>query len=90
RLALARLFLRGAPLWLLDEPTEGLDGATARDVLGRLKGQAEGYSLVIATHLRREAELADRLVVLKEGGVQTIARRGEPAFADALAALRPD
>ena len=90
RLAVARLLLRGAPLWLLDEPTEGLDGATARDVLARLKAQSEGCGLVIATHLRREAELADHLIVLADGGVRTFARRGEPAFAAALAALRPD
>lgn len=90
RLAVARLLLRGAPLWLLDEPTEGLDGATARDVLARLKAQSEGCSLVIATHLRREAELADYLIVLADGGVRTFARRGGPAFAAALAALRPD
>ena len=53
RLALARFFLKNAQLWLLDEPTEGLDGATGRDVIRRIIGQAAGHSVVIATHLRR-------------------------------------
>ncbi len=33
RLALARVFLRDTPLWLVDEPTDGLDAETAFDVL---------------------------------------------------------
>ncbi|MCK0197137.1 ATP-binding cassette domain-containing protein [Ancylobacter sp. 6x-1] len=90
RLALARLFLRPTPLWLLDEPTEGLDGTTARDVLARLAEQAAGRTLVIATHLRREAEIADRVVVLADGRLTASARRGEAAFAEALATLRED
>ncbi|MBV5270406.1 MAG: ATP-binding cassette domain-containing protein, partial [Afipia sp.] len=46
RLALARLLLRGTPLWLLDEPTEGLDGATARDVIRRLIDRSQGRTLL--------------------------------------------
>jgi ATP-binding cassette subfamily C protein CydC len=90
RLTLARLILRDTPLWLLDEPTEGLDGATARDVMSRLRICAEGRCVVIATHVRREAEGADRLVVMDSGQVVAMSRRGEPAFAATLAALRPD
>ncbi|PTM40698.1 amino acid ABC transporter ATP-binding/permease protein [Bosea sp. 124] len=94
RLTLARLILRDTPLWLLDEPTEGLDGATARDVMARLlacaKDRREGRCVVIATHVRREAEAADRLIVMERGHVVCMARRGEPAFKVALAALRPD
>lgn len=90
RLTLARLILRDTPLWLLDEPTEGLDGATARDVMGRLRIAAEGRCVVIATHVRREAEGADRLVVMDHGQILSVSRRGEPAFAAALAGLRPD
>ncbi|CAN5302364.1 ATP-binding cassette domain-containing protein [soil metagenome] len=90
RLTLARLILRDTPLWLLDEPTEGLDGATARDVMSRLSACAQGRCVVIASHVRREADGADRLIVMDRGHVVSVTRRGEPAFAAALAALRPD
>ncbi|TBD73778.1 amino acid ABC transporter ATP-binding/permease protein [Rhizobium ruizarguesonis] len=90
RLALARLFLRDTPLWLLDEPTEGLDGVTARDVLARLSAMAAGRSLVIATHIRREAAIADRIAVIEGGRITEISRRGEAAFERALDRLRPD
>ncbi|QTL05655.1 thiol reductant ABC exporter subunit CydC [Aquabacter sp. L1I39] len=90
RLALARLLLRDTPLWLLDEPTEGLDGATAADVLTRLREQAGGRSLVIATHIRREAELADQIIIMENGRITARLRRGGPGFASALNGLRPD
>jgi len=91
RLALARLFLlRGVDFWLLDEPTEGLDTATAHDVLQRLREEAGGRTLLVATHLRREAMLADRLLCLSAGRLAADLRRGTPAFDAALAALRPD
>lgn len=90
RLALARLFLRPTQLWLLDEPTEGLDAATARDVVARLAGQADGRTLLITTHIRREAALADRIIVLDAGTMAADLRRGTPAFDHRLHTLRPD
>lgn len=90
RLALARLLLRGAAFWLLDEPTEGLDGATAADVLARLAHQAQGRTLLIATHLRREAELAGRLLVMEQGRIAADLRRGDPGYYTALSRLRQD
>ncbi|MCQ4161546.1 ATP-binding cassette domain-containing protein, partial [Roseomonas sp. GC11] len=88
RLALARLLLRDAPLWLLDEPTEGLDPALAREVLARLATAGAGRALLVCTHLRREAELADRLLLLEEGRITASHRRGEAGFEAALASLR--
>ena len=90
RLALARLVLRPVPLWLLDEPTEALDAATAHDVLQRLAQHAGARTLLIATHLRREAALADRLVCMAQGRIVADLRRGSEAFDAALRNLRPD
>lgn len=88
RLALARLLLRRSDFWLLDEPTEGLDAATAADVLARLARHAEGRTVLLATHLRREAVLADRLVVLDQGRITADLRRGTHEFNATLAMLR--
>ncbi|MXP62478.1 thiol reductant ABC exporter subunit CydC [Roseomonas sp. M0104] len=90
RLALARMLLRDAPLWLLDEPTEGLDAANAKAILTWIKARPRGIAIFAVTHLRREAEIADRLLRLEEGRLVAGWRRGEPGFDAALAALRPD
>jgi len=53
RLALARLLASPAPLWLLDEPTTGLDEASTQDLLGAIaEHRAGGGMVVIATHLQ--------------------------------------
>ena len=90
RLALARVLLRDAPVWLMDEPTEGLDGATARDVMTRIEAGSTGRSLVIATHIRREAELADRLILLRGGRIVADVARGSTEYDQMLGRLRPD
>ncbi len=52
RLALARLLVAPAPLWLLDEPTVGLDEASISRLRGIIAEHcASGGSAVIATHL---------------------------------------
>jgi ATP-binding cassette, subfamily C, bacterial CydC len=90
RLALARLLLRPTSLWLLDEPTEALDAAVAHDVLQRFAAQACGRTVLIATHLQREAALADRLLCLAHGRVVADVVRGTEPFDAALRALRAD
>ena len=52
RVALARLLVSPAPLWLLDEPTIGLDAdATAALELAMTRHRAAGGLLVLASHL---------------------------------------
>lgn len=52
RLALARLALAPAPLWLLDEPTVGLDAASVRRLGALLAAHRDaGGAVIAATHL---------------------------------------
>lgn len=88
RLALARLLLHPSEFWLLDEPTEGLDGATAADVMSRLAQHAGHRTLLIATHWRREAERADRLLVMADGRIAADHRRGTAGFQAVMNTLR--
>lgn len=88
RLALARLFLSDSPLWLLDEPTEGLDGATAEDVLTRLRAQSGGRTLLVATHIQREARICDRIIVLNQGALVQSVCMSDQRFGEILNTMR--
>ncbi len=58
RIAIARAFLKDAPLLLLDEPTAHLDPAIERDVLESLKRLAIGRTVILATHSTLAQEFA--------------------------------
>lgn len=50
RVAVARAFLRNAPLLLLDEPTAHLDPATEAELLDSLRRLAVGRTVIVASH----------------------------------------
>ncbi len=58
RIAIARAFLKDAPLLLLDEPTAHLDPAVERDILESLKRLAAGRTVVLATHSSQAMDFA--------------------------------
>jgi thiol reductant ABC exporter CydD subunit len=64
RLALARVYLKDAPMVLLDEPTAGLDAATERAVVEGIRAHARGRIVVVAAHRFALLALADRTVAL--------------------------
>jgi ATP-binding cassette subfamily C protein CydD len=64
RIALARAFLRDAPIVLLDEPTANLDTETAAGVMGAIRRLARGRTVIIAAHRPELIALADREIRL--------------------------
>jgi ATP-binding cassette, subfamily C, bacterial CydC len=69
RLTLARVFLQDAPVWVLDEPTEGLDRLTAEQVMRALFQATEGRTLVLITHRTAGLACFDEVVLLDQGRV---------------------
>ena len=69
RIALARAFLKDAPIVLLDEPTAGLDPDNERRVINALKGLTAGRTFLMATHRLATLEDADRILVMDRGRI---------------------
>ena len=77
RIALARSLLADQPVLVLDEPTEGLDQATAEAVVGDLLDAATGRTVVLLTHRTEGLELVDATYELR-GGRLVLLHRAAP------------
>lgn len=66
RLAIARAVLKGAPIVLLDEPTEGLDPLSERRLLTQLLQWARHRTVLWATHRMSQAMLMEKVIVLAD------------------------
>jgi thiol reductant ABC exporter CydD subunit len=71
RLALARAFLRDAPLAILDEPTANLDPESAELVADAVERLSVGRTVLLIAHAPGLAALADDLVELRAGRIAT-------------------
>ena len=70
RVAIARALASGNPVLLADEPTGELDFTTGVQILSLLKEQAvAGTTVLIVTHNREIARIADRVVELSGGRI---------------------
>ncbi|MEM5789686.1 MAG: ABC transporter ATP-binding protein, partial [Syntrophobacteraceae bacterium] len=69
RLAIARAFLRDAPIILLDEPTTGLDAASEKKVVEAIARLSKGRTTLLVTHQLSAAVDADLIVVVDRGEI---------------------
>ena len=71
RVAIARALITKPAIVLADEPTGNLDSKSSADVLGLLKLSGEKFcqTIIMITHDRDIALLADRIVRLKDGRI---------------------
>ncbi|MGF7177119.1 ABC transporter ATP-binding protein [Azospirillum doebereinerae] len=69
RLALARAFLKDAPILLLDEATSALDSESERLVQGALERLTQGRTTLVIAHRLATVRNADRIVVMEGGRI---------------------
>ena len=77
RIALARAFLRQAPIIILDEPTSALDPWAEADWLERFRNLAAGRTSIIITHRFTTAMHADVIHVMDRGQIIESGRHQE-------------
>ena len=69
RIGLARAFLHGAELMLLDEPTSNLDSLNEAVILRSLKEERAGRTVVLVSHRKSTMGVADRVYSVEHGRV---------------------
>jgi ATP-binding cassette, subfamily B, bacterial len=68
KIALARAFMRHAPILILDEPSAALDARSEHATYCRFRELAKGRTAVLISHRLSAVRMADRILVL-DGGV---------------------
>jgi ATP-binding cassette, subfamily C, bacterial CydD len=69
RLALARVFLKDAPLVVMDEPSASLDLETERLILQSIQEMKGQYTIFIVAHRLDTIRIADRVLYLEKGRI---------------------
>jgi ABC-type multidrug transport system fused ATPase/permease subunit len=77
RIAIARAFLRDAPILILDEPTSAVDGRTESGILRAMESLAAGRTTFIVAHRLSTVRDADQILVLDDGRVVERGRHDE-------------
>ena len=72
RVSIARALVKGADIILCDEPTGALDDKTGRKILELLQKivREQGQTMVIVTHTTPIADMANRVLTLRNGKVE--------------------
>lgn len=69
KIALARAYMSEGDVIILDEPTSALDARAEHEVFQRFIGLTKGKTSVIISHRFSTVRMADRIIVLSDGGI---------------------
>ena len=79
RVSIARAIMKNPKILLCDEPTGALDSKTGVEVLKLLKKQSDSdTTVIIVTHNSLIAEIADKVIYIKNGLIDKIDINNEP------------
>jgi ATP-binding cassette subfamily B protein len=70
KVALARAFMRDAPILILDEPTSSLDAQAEYEIFTKFRLLTEGKTAIFISHRFSTVRLADRIFVIEQGVVK--------------------
>jgi len=70
KIALARAFMRDAPLLILDEPTSALDAQAEYEIFTHFRALTEQKTAIFISHRFSTVRLADRIIVLEQGVIR--------------------
>jgi putative ABC transport system ATP-binding protein len=84
RTSIARALAKNPRLLLCDEPTGALDTGTGKEVLKLLQKESSenGHTVVMVTHNSFFADIADRVIRVKNGTVQSVETNDAPKDAE--------
>lgn len=86
RVSIARAIAKDPKLLLCDEPTGALDSKTGVEVLKLLKKQCDGNNgantVIIVTHNSLFADIADTVIRVKNGKIESVVKNQEPKKID--------
>lgn len=87
RVSIARALCKNPALLLCDEPTGALDSKTGLQVLALLKevSQRYGTTVAIITHNAAIAPLANRVIRMKSGRIDSVELNEHPASVEEIA-----
>lgn len=77
KVAIARAYMRGAELLILDEPTASLDARSEFEAFKRFRELSTGKTAVLISHRFSNVRMADRILVLAEGTVEAMGTHEE-------------
>ncbi|HTG32307.1 MAG TPA: ABC transporter ATP-binding protein [Thermoanaerobaculia bacterium] len=77
KVAIARAYMREAQVLILDEPTAALDARSEFEVFQRFKELSEGKTAVLISHRFSSVRMADRILVLADGKVESMGTHEE-------------